>query len=46
MIYINNGFTDQTVQLVVGQVIELRLEENPTIGFRSSFADEGQPHVP
>jgi inhibitor of cysteine peptidase len=43
MIHIDDSFTDQVVQLTVGQVIELRLKENPTTGFRWSFAADGQP---
>ena len=43
MIYVDEGFLDQTVNLPVGQVIELRLKENPTTGFQWSFAKEGAP---
>lgn len=43
MIYIDESFLDQTVHLPVGQVMELRLKENPTTGFRWSFAADGTP---
>jgi inhibitor of cysteine peptidase len=43
MLYIDEGFLNQTIQLPVGQMIELRLNENPTTGFRWSFAADGKP---
>ncbi|MGO8919873.1 MAG: protease inhibitor I42 family protein [Stellaceae bacterium] len=43
MIYIDESFLDQTVRLPVGQVMELRLKENPTTGFRWSFAADSAP---
>ena len=43
MLFIDESFVDQTIRLPVGQVIELRLRENPTTGFRWSFAADGKP---
>ena len=43
MVQIDESFLNQTVQLPVGQVMELRLKENPTSGFRWSIAAEGEP---
>jgi len=43
MFLIDESFLDRTVDLAVGQVIELRLKENPTTGFRWSFAADGKP---
>ena len=43
MIYIDESFLNQTVYLQIGQSIELRLKENPTTGFRWSFAAQGKP---
>ena len=43
MLYIDEGFLHQTIHLPVGQVIELRLNENPTTGFRWSFTQDGSP---
>jgi inhibitor of cysteine peptidase len=43
MLHIDESFLDQTVRLPIGQVIELRLKENPTTGFRWSFAADGKP---
>ena len=40
---IDESFSDQVVRLPVGQVIELRLQENPSTGFRWSFAADGRP---
>ncbi len=43
MLHIDENFFNQTVHLPIGQVIELRLKENPTTGFRWSFATDGRP---
>ena len=43
MLQIDESFLDRTVSLPVGQVIELRLKENPTTGFRWSIAADGAP---
>ncbi len=43
MLHIDESFLNQTVRLPVGQVIELRLKENPTTGFRWSFVADGGP---
>jgi len=43
MLHIDESFLDRTVRVPVGQVIELRLKENPTTGFRWRFAAEGGP---
>ena len=43
MLHIDEAFLDQTVRLSIGQVIELHLKENPTTGFRWSFAADGRP---
>jgi inhibitor of cysteine peptidase len=43
MLYIDESFLHQTIHLPVGQMIELRLNENPTTGFRWSFAADGRP---
>ena len=43
MLYIDESFLHQTIHLPVGQVIELRLNENPTTGFRWSFTQDGSP---
>jgi inhibitor of cysteine peptidase len=43
MIYVDESFLHETVHLPVGQVTELRLNENPTTGFRWSFTADGSP---
>jgi predicted secreted protein len=43
VIQIDEGVLNQTVHLAVGQVMELRLKENPTSGFRWNFATDGEP---
>ena len=43
MLHIDESFLNQTVRLPIGQVIELRLKENPTTGFRWSIAADGRP---
>jgi inhibitor of cysteine peptidase len=40
---IDQNHSGQTVNLPVGQVIELRLAENPTTGYRWTFAADGAP---
>ncbi|HMK69278.1 MAG TPA: protease inhibitor I42 family protein, partial [Stellaceae bacterium] len=40
---VDETFSAQTVELPVGQVMELRLQENPTTGFRWVFAEDGVP---
>jgi len=43
MLLVDETFLAQTVELPVGQVMELRLKENPTTGFRWAFAADGEP---
>ncbi len=43
MLSIDEGFLGRTVDLAMGQVMELRLEENPTTGFRWSVVSDGAP---
>jgi inhibitor of cysteine peptidase len=43
MLHINESFSDQGIRVSVGQVIELRLKENPSTGFQWSFAADGTP---
>ncbi|MCW3474146.1 protease inhibitor I42 family protein [Limobrevibacterium gyesilva] len=43
MLTIAEAASGQTVDLPVGQVIELRLQENPTTGFRWHFEKRGEP---
>jgi inhibitor of cysteine peptidase len=43
MFYIDDSSLNQTVYVPVGQMIELRLRENPTTGFRWSFASDAGP---
>ncbi len=43
MLHIDDSFLEQTIRLPIGQMIELRLKENPTTGFRWSFASDGRP---
>lgn len=43
MLEIAEAFAGQTVALPVGQVVELRLQENPTTGFRWQFRQNGEP---
>jgi hypothetical protein len=40
---ISESFDGKTVDLSVGQVIELRLKENPTTGFRWQLRRDGTP---
>ncbi|HTS91966.1 MAG TPA: protease inhibitor I42 family protein [Stellaceae bacterium] len=44
MLLVDETFSAQTVELPVGQVMELRLKENPTSGFRWEFAEDGKPY--
>jgi inhibitor of cysteine peptidase len=43
LILVDQSYAGQTVDLPVGQVMELRLPENPTTGFRWVFIDTGGP---
>jgi len=43
MIVVEQGQSGQTVDLPVGQVMELRLAENPTTGYRWRFVADGTP---
>ena len=43
MISVDQNFDGQTVDLPVGQVMELRLAENPTTGYRWTFVANGKP---
>ncbi len=43
MIIVDQTNSGQTVDLPVGQVMELRLAENPTTGYRWSFTADGTP---
>ena len=43
MLHVDESFMNQTIDLPVGQVMELRLKENTTTGFRWSFAADGTP---
>ena len=43
MISIDQSQAGQTIDLPVGQVIELRLAENPTTGFRWVFTSQAGP---
>ena len=40
---VDDGYAGKTVDLPIGQVIELRLAENPTTGFKWSFVSKGEP---
>ena len=40
---VDDSYAGKTVNLPVGQVMELRLAENPTTGFRWSFVSKGEP---
>jgi inhibitor of cysteine peptidase len=44
MLAIDEAQTGQTVDLAVGQVIELRLKENPTTGFQWQVRRDGAPN--
>lgn len=44
MLAIDQSQAGQTIELPVGQVMELRLQENPTTGFKWSFAADGSPN--
>jgi inhibitor of cysteine peptidase len=41
--FVDDGFAGRTIDLAVGQVMELRLAENPTTGFRWNFVSTGAP---
>jgi inhibitor of cysteine peptidase len=43
VILIDQNHSGQTVDLPVGQVMELRLAENPTTGYRWAFVTDGTP---
>ncbi len=43
MITVDQSYAGQTIDLRVGQVMELRLSENPTTGFRWVFTTTGGP---
>ncbi len=43
MIVVDQNHSGQTIDLPVGQVIELRLAENPTTGYRWAFVADGAP---
>ena len=43
MIVVDQNHSGQTIDLPVGQVIELRLAENPTTGYRWTFVADGAP---
>jgi len=43
MLEINETAAGQTIDLPVGQVMELRLGENPTAGYRWQFDQDGGP---
>ena len=43
MILIDQSFAGRSVDLPVGQVMELRLAENPTTGYRWEFVANGAP---
>ena len=43
MIVVDQNHSGQIIDLPVGQVIELRLAENPTTGYRWSFVADGAP---
>ena len=43
MITIDQAQSGHTVDLPVGQVMELRLAENPTTGYRWAFTDKCEP---
>ena len=40
---LDDSFAGKTVDLPVGQVMELRLAENPTTGFSWVFVSKGEP---
>jgi inhibitor of cysteine peptidase len=43
VLQIGEDYVDRTVELPVGQVMELRLGENPTTGFRWQLKSDGGP---
>jgi inhibitor of cysteine peptidase len=43
VIVIDQNHAGQTVDLPIGQVMELRLAENPTTGYRWTFVHNGAP---
>jgi len=43
MVVVDQGQSGQTVNLPLGQVIELRLAENPTTGYRWAIVSDGAP---
>jgi inhibitor of cysteine peptidase len=44
MVLIDQSQAGQSVDLPLGQVVELRLKENPTTGFSWSFTANGAPN--
>jgi len=40
---IDDSYVGKTVDLPIGQMMELRLTENPTTGFRWNFVSKGEP---
>ena len=43
MMVVDQTYSGQTLDLPIGQVIELRLAENPTTGYRWTFVANGAP---
>ena len=43
MIVVDQSYSGQTLDLPFGQVMELRLAENPTTGYRWTFLANGEP---
>ena len=43
MIVVDQSHSGQTFDLPIGQVMELRLAENPTTGYRWTFLASGEP---
>jgi inhibitor of cysteine peptidase len=43
VISVDQSVNGQTIDLPVGQVMELRLAENPTTGYRWTFVTDGKP---
>ena len=44
MIVLDQNNSGQSLDLRIGQVMELRLAENPTTGYRWAFLRNGQPY--
>jgi predicted secreted protein len=42
-ILVDKSSNDQIVEVMIGQTIQVRLEENPTTGFRWYLTSEGAP---